>query len=92
MAIKVGTGPDSWGIWFPDDPKQTPWHRFLDEAAEAGYEWIELGPYGFLPTDLPTLRRELDSRGLKVAGTFAMESLEIPAKWPELEAAGAGRG
>ena len=92
MAVKVGTGPDSWGIWFPEDPLQTPWHRFLDEAAEAGYEWIELGPYGYLPTDLPTLRRELDSRGLKVAGTFAMESLENPEKWPELERQVLGAG
>lgn len=92
MAVKVGTGPDSWGIWFPSDPLQTPWHRFLDEAAEAGYEWIELGPYGYLPTDLPTLRRELDSRGLKVAGTFALESLEDQAKWPELERQVLGAG
>lgn len=92
MAVKVGTGPDSWGIWFPNDPMQTPWHRFMDEAAEAGYEWIELGPYGYLPTDLPTLRRELDSRGLKVAGTFALESLEDPAKWPELERQVLGAG
>jgi len=92
MAVKVGTGPDSWGIWFPSDPLQTPWHRFLDEAAEAGYEWIELGPYGYLPTDLPTLRRELDGRGLRVAGTFAMKSLEDPAKWPELERQVLGAG
>ncbi|MCY4079665.1 MAG: sugar phosphate isomerase/epimerase [Caldilineaceae bacterium] len=92
MAVKVGTGPDSWGIWFPSDPLQTPWHRFLDEAAEAGYEWIELGPYGYLPTDLPTLRRELDGRGLKVAGTFAMESLEVPETWPELERQVLGAG
>ena len=92
MAAKIGTGPDSWGIWFPNDPLQTPWHRFLDEAAEAGYEGIELGPYGYLPTELPTLRRELDSRGLKVAGTFALESLEDPAKWPELERQVLGAG
>jgi len=71
---------------------QTPWHRFLDEAAEAGYEWIELGPYGYLPTDLPTLRRELDGRGLRVAATFAMESLEVSEKWPELERQVLGAG
>jgi inosose dehydratase len=34
----------------------------------------------------------LDSRGLKVAGTFAMESLEIPEKWPELERQVLGAG
>jgi inosose dehydratase len=41
--IRLGTAPDSWGVWFADDPAQTPWSRFLDEVAEAGYEWIELG-------------------------------------------------
>ncbi len=92
MAVKIGTGPDSWGVWFPDDPKQTPWYRFLDEAAEAGYEWIELGPYGYLPTDLSTLRSELDKRGLQVAGTFALASLEDPAAWPELERQVVGAG
>ncbi len=42
--LRLGSCPDSWGVWFPDDPAQTPWHRFLDELAEAGYTWVELGP------------------------------------------------
>ena len=46
----IDTAPDSWGVWFPDDPQQTTWERFLDEATAAGYKRIELGPYGFLPT------------------------------------------
>ncbi|GAB3253205.1 sugar phosphate isomerase/epimerase family protein [Arthrobacter pigmenti] len=66
----IGTAPDSWGVWFPDDPKQTPWQRFLDEAAESGHKWIELGPYGYLPTDPSRLADELAQRDLKVsAGT-----------------------
>ena len=47
--LRLGTAPDSWGVWFPDDPKQVPWHRFLDEAAAAGYTAVELGPFGYLP-------------------------------------------
>jgi len=66
--LRLGTCPDSWGVWFADDPLQTPWHRFLDEVAEVGYEWLELGPYGYLPTDPVRLADELGSRGLKVAG------------------------
>ena len=85
MAIKVGSAPDSWGVWFSNDPKQIPWQRFLDEIAEAGYEWTELGPYGYLPTSLPRLRAELEQRGLKVAATFAMGTLEDPTQWPALE-------
>jgi inosose dehydratase len=86
MKTTVGTAPDSWGIWFPDDPRQMPWQRFLDEVAEAGYEWIELGPYGYLPTDLSVLRGELDKRGLKVSGSFVIGDLANPAKsWSKLE-------
>jgi len=66
--LRLGTAPDSWGVWFPDNPAQVPWDRFLDEAARAGYEWIELGPYGYLPTDPAQLRDELDRRGLKLSG------------------------
>ncbi|MFN8488533.1 MAG: sugar phosphate isomerase/epimerase [Caldilineaceae bacterium] len=92
MAIKIGSAPDSWGVWFPSDPQQTPWSRFLDEIATAGYEWTELGPYGYLPTDLPTLRAELNKRGLKVSGTFAMGNLEEPTQWPALERQVLGAG
>lgn len=68
--IRVGSAPDSWGVWFADDPRQVPWQRFLDEVAGSGYEWIELGPYGYLPTDPAVLRDETARRGLRVsAGT-----------------------
>jgi inosose dehydratase len=63
--IRVGSAPDSWGVWFPDDPEQVPWQRFLDEVSACGYEWIELGPYGYLPTDPARLADELGSRGLR---------------------------
>ena len=66
--IRVGTAPDSWGVWFPDDDRQMPWGRFLDEVAEAGYHWIELGPYGYLPTDPEQLRDELAQRDLQLSG------------------------
>jgi inosose dehydratase len=66
--LRLGSCPDSWGVWFADDPRQTPWQRFLDELSGAGYEWLELGPYGYLPTDPSRLRDELAARGLRVAG------------------------
>jgi inosose dehydratase len=92
MNIRIGSAPDSWGVWFPSDSKQIPWQRFLDEIVLAGYEWTELGPYGYLPTDLPTLRAELDKRRLKVSATFAMAALEDASAWPELERQVLGAG
>lgn len=85
MNIRIGSAPDSWGVWFPSDNQQTPWLRFLDEVVEAGYELIELGPYGYLPTDIAILKKELEQRSLKVAGTFVMRCLEDPSLWPEIE-------
>lgn len=69
--LRLGSCPDSWGVWYADDPRQTPWQRFLDELAGVGYEWLELGPYGYLPTDQAQLADELAGRGLRVsAGTM----------------------
>ncbi|MBF4577633.1 sugar phosphate isomerase/epimerase [Frondihabitans sp. VKM Ac-2883] len=69
-GIRIGTAPDSWGVWFAEHPSQIPWERFLDEVEKAGYEWIELGPFGYLPTDPHQLEDELGKRGLKLsAGT-----------------------
>ena len=84
--LRLGSCPDSWGVWFADDPRQTPWQRFLDELAGVGYEWLELGPYGYLPTDPARLAEELDRRGLKVAGgTMHGESgLHRPQDWPAI--------
>jgi inosose dehydratase len=66
--LRLGTAPDSWGVWFADDPAQVPWRQYLDEAAGAGYRWTELGPYGYLPTDPEQLRDELAARDLTLTG------------------------
>ena len=84
MNIQVGTAPDSWGVWFPTDERQIPWQRYLDEVVAAGYQWTELGPYGYLPKNVTRLRGELESRGLRVCGTFAMGHLETRKDWPSL--------
>ncbi|MFD8723670.1 hypothetical protein ACFV2H_38340 [Streptomyces sp. NPDC059629] len=33
----LGSALDSWGIWFPEDERQVPYTRFLDELKQAGY-------------------------------------------------------
>lgn len=85
VGIRVGTAPDSWGVWFPDDPSQPDWRRFLDEVRDAGYTWLELGPYGYLPTDPNQLADELEQRGLKLAGGTMFTSFHRPTEdtWTE---------
>ena len=80
-GVTIGTAPDSWGVWFADDPVQVPAQRFLDEAAAAGYQWIELGPYGYLPTDPARLADDLARRGLKVSAGTVFESLHQENSW-----------
>lgn len=55
------------------------------KSAEAGYEWIELGPYGYLPKDGNELESELDNRNLRVSGTFIMDNFYDPLQWPRVE-------
>ena len=66
--LLLGSCPDSWGVWFPDDPLQTPWPRFLDGLSAVGYQYLKLGPYGYLPTDPQQLKDEVAARGLTIAG------------------------
>lgn len=83
-TIRIGSAPDSWGVWFADDPAQTAAARFLDEVAEAGYEWIELGPYGYLSTDPTELGDGLESRGLRVSAGTVFEHLHRPDSWDDV--------
>ena len=80
-TITIGTAPDSWGVWFPSDPEQVPPEVFLREVAEAGYEWIELGPYGYLPKDPGQLKDQLDAHGLGVLAGTVFEHLHRPDSW-----------
>jgi inosose dehydratase len=85
IEVKVGTAPDNWGVWFPNDVKQMPWDRFLDEVVDADFSWIELGPPGYLPPDPSLLTPELKKRGLGVTTGFVMQHFEDPALWPTIE-------
>lgn len=80
MSLVVGTAPDSWGVWYPEHESQVPWPRFLDEAAAAGYRWIELGPFGYLPSDAARLRDELESRGLSLIAGTLIDDLHVPSE------------
>lgn len=78
--LLLGTAPDSWGVWFPDDPQQIAWDRFLDEVRDAGYRRVELGPYGYLPTDPARLGDELAARELTLTGGAVFAGLHRGAE------------
>jgi inosose dehydratase len=71
MTLGVASAPISWGIMeHIAYPAEYPYGRVLDEIAAAGYAGTELGPYGFLPTEPATLRRELAQRALTLCSAF----------------------
>jgi inosose dehydratase len=75
--ITIATAPCSWGVWYADGkPSGTPWQVFLDQAAEAGYKSLELGPDGYLPQAGEVLREELTKRGLTVCAGTACYALD----------------
>jgi inosose dehydratase len=55
-----------------DTPNVPPYSQVLDEIREAGYVGTELGPYGYLPFDIPKLRDDLDRRGLTLISAFTI--------------------
>lgn len=71
MTIHLANAPVSWGIYEFDgvEPK-FPYTQVLDEIVETGYTGLELGPWGYLPTDPEVLRGELSKRNLRLLSSF----------------------
>ncbi len=85
MTIRVASAPVSWGIYeFEGIAPKYHFSQVLDEIAETGYRGIELGPYGYLPTDPAVLRDELEKRGLQLLSAF------VPVKLADADAHEAG--
>ncbi|GLB67383.1 hypothetical protein AHIS1636_18230 [Arthrobacter mangrovi] len=88
-GVRVGTAPDSWGVWNPQDPAQPPAEQYLREVHEAGYHWTELGPFGYLGTDAARLRDQLSGFDLSLSGGTVFTALHkgagaLEAVWPSV--------
>lgn len=83
--LTVGVCPDQWGVWFPDDEKQIPWEKALAEMAEAGFEYMETGPYGYFPTDPKRLQKVMDDNGFTVVAGTGWGILHKAEAWAETE-------
>lgn len=71
MAIKISGAPCSWGVDDVKNPYLPSWKRVLKEANAAGYQAIELGPYGYIPLAVEVASEELSKNHLTiVAGTI----------------------
>ena len=75
--IHIANAPCSWGtLEFEGVPAaQIGYPQMLDELAAAGYAGTELGDWGYMPTESPALRRELEARHLSLRGAFVPVAL-----------------
>lgn len=84
--IQVANAPCSWGVIENVEGERGGYARVLDEMHEAGYAGTELGDWGFMPTDPRHLRRELESRELKLLASWVTVHLHDAAHLAENEA------
>ena len=84
MSIKISTAPCCWGVDDPKNPYLPDWRLVLNEAQQAGYKGIELGPYGYLPIDIQQVSRQLTDNGLYIVAGTIFDDLVDPANQPKL--------
>lgn len=71
MSIKIASAPCCWGVDDVKNPFLPKWELVLEEAAQAGYKGIELGPYGYIPLDVEVVSQALEKNNLNIiAGTI----------------------
>jgi inosose dehydratase len=88
-AMRIAGAPISWGVCeVPGWGYQLSPQRVLTEMREAGLTATELGPDGFLPTDIAELTATLESFGLSCVGGFVPVLLHHAAHDPMEELAG----
>ncbi|WP_150522474.1 TIM barrel protein [Roseibium sediminis] len=81
MSIRIGNAPCSWGVEFPDDPRNPAWKTVLKECADAGYKGIELGPVGFMPEDPAVLGEALAEHDMELIGGVVFRAFHDPEAW-----------
>lgn len=87
MPMKIASAPVSWGIYeFEGIEPKFRYTQVLDEIAETGYTGLEMGPWGYLPTDADVLGEQLDKRGLQLLSSFVPVKLVDAAAHAEAEA------
>lgn len=77
--ITITCAPCCWGVDDVANPHLPPWERVLDEAAQAGFGGLELGPYGYMPLDVERIGAALDARGLGIVAGTIFDDLVRPA-------------
>lgn len=82
--ITITTAPCCWGVDDVNNPHLPAWEKVLDETQKAGFGGLELGPYGYLPLDLPQVSAALVQRCLKIVAGTIFDDLVTPSNLDNL--------
>lgn len=77
-SMTLACAPCCWGVDDVSNPHLPAWERVLDEAAQAGFGGLELGPYGYMPLDVEVLGVALQRRGLSIVAGTIFDDLTAP--------------
>ena len=80
MTVKLANSPCSWGVAYPDAPNNPDAKKVFREIAEAGYEFSELGPYGFFEPDPQKILDYTQNLNLNIIGSFIFDNLHIESE------------
>lgn len=84
MTITVTTAPCCWGVDDVRNPNLPPWQLVIDEVAAAAYGGMELGPYGYVPLDVPLVSEALTRRKLFIVAGTIFSDLVSPSNKADL--------
>lgn len=79
LPVTIACAPCCWGVDDVSSPHLPAWERVLDEAAEAGFGGLELGPYGYMPLDAARVAAALEARRLHIVAGTIFDDLVSPA-------------
>src|SRR5688500_1261698 len=85
-SITLAGGPVSWGVDFADRPGNPPYETVLRGIRDAGLQWLELGPVGYLPAG-DRAQAALHAHGLRAVGTFVFAAFHSPTAGRDVLAA-----
>ena len=79
MTLHIMSAPCCWGVDDVRNPHLPDWIQVLREASAAGYQGLELGPYGYMPLDVERTGQALEQHGLRIVAGTIFDDLVSPA-------------
>lgn len=84
MGIKICGAPCCWGVDDVSNPYIPAWERVVQEAHQAGYRAIELGPYGYIPIDIPRVTAVLQQNEMAIVAGTIFDDVLSEENYPNL--------